>query len=147
MAKSKFYAVRVGRKPGVYSTWDECRKHVDGYPRAEYKSFGSEVDAVAYVGATNQSGASAPALAAKRGGAGGLGVYYVIARGRQTGIFERKWAEIQQLVDQYPNALFQKFSTREAAEEFLAEHQATDLPVAGGSPSCPPCGPRTTVAA
>jgi len=25
---NKFYAVRVGRTPGVYQTWDECESHV-----------------------------------------------------------------------------------------------------------------------
>ncbi len=37
--KKKFYAVRVGHKTGIYSTWEECKLQVDGYPKAEYKSF------------------------------------------------------------------------------------------------------------
>ena len=28
MAKVKFYAVAVGRKPGVYNTWSECQEQV-----------------------------------------------------------------------------------------------------------------------
>ena len=28
MAKVKFYAVAVGRKPGVYNTWGECQEQV-----------------------------------------------------------------------------------------------------------------------
>ena len=39
MAKKKFYAVQNGRVPGVYLTWDECKKQVDGYSGASYKSF------------------------------------------------------------------------------------------------------------
>ena len=35
----KFYAVRKGRKPGIYSTWSECEAQVKGFPKAEYKSF------------------------------------------------------------------------------------------------------------
>ena len=27
----KFYAVRVGRTPGIYLSWDECKKNVDGF--------------------------------------------------------------------------------------------------------------------
>ena len=38
MAK-KFYAVRKGRKTGIFTTWDECRAQVHGFPCAEYKSF------------------------------------------------------------------------------------------------------------
>ena len=35
----KYYAVRVGRQPGIYSSWDECKAQVNGYPNAKYKSF------------------------------------------------------------------------------------------------------------
>lgn len=38
MAK-KFYAVRKGRKEGVYSSWDECKAQIHGFSGAEYKSF------------------------------------------------------------------------------------------------------------
>ena len=36
---SKFYAVRVGRIPGIYRTWDECKKQVNGFSGAIFKSF------------------------------------------------------------------------------------------------------------
>lgn len=38
MAK-KFYAVRVGKKPGIYTSWNECKENVHGFGGAEYKSF------------------------------------------------------------------------------------------------------------
>lgn len=38
---AKYYAVKKGRIPGVYHTWDECKKQVDGYSGAVYKSFSS----------------------------------------------------------------------------------------------------------
>jgi ribonuclease HI len=38
---SKYYAVCVGRKPGIYLTWDECLKQVNKYPGAQYKKFNS----------------------------------------------------------------------------------------------------------
>lgn len=41
MAKAKFYGVRVGRVPGVYDNWDDCKAQVNGYQGAEYKSFKS----------------------------------------------------------------------------------------------------------
>ena len=44
MAK-KYYAVRVGKTPGIYLTWDDCKSMVDGYPGAKYKSFGSLAEA------------------------------------------------------------------------------------------------------
>ena len=39
MAKQKFYVVWKGRKTGIFLTWDECKKQVDAFAGAEYKSF------------------------------------------------------------------------------------------------------------
>ena len=40
MEKSKkYYAVKNGKVPGIYETWEECQKNVTGFQRAEYKSF------------------------------------------------------------------------------------------------------------
>lgn len=49
MAK-KYYAVRVGKTPGIYLTWDDCKDMVDGYPGAKYKSFPTIQEAEAFVG-------------------------------------------------------------------------------------------------
>jgi len=35
----KYYAVKKGRNPGVYTSWDSCLKEVKGYSGAIYKSF------------------------------------------------------------------------------------------------------------
>jgi len=35
----KFYVVWKGRKPGVYKDWNSCKKQVDAYAGAKYKSF------------------------------------------------------------------------------------------------------------
>ena len=32
----KYYAVKEGRVPGVYTTWAECEAQVKGYPGADY---------------------------------------------------------------------------------------------------------------
>lgn len=48
MAK-KYYAVRVGKTPGIYMTWDDCKAMVDGYPGAKYKSFGSLEEAENFI--------------------------------------------------------------------------------------------------
>lgn len=36
---SKIYAVRKGRVPGIYFTWDDCKAQTDGFPGAKFKSF------------------------------------------------------------------------------------------------------------
>ena len=45
----KFYAVRKGRKTGIFTTWDECRAQVHGFPCAEYKSFLTLEDAKTFM--------------------------------------------------------------------------------------------------
>lgn len=45
----KIYAVRKGRKPGLYHSWEDCKAQVHGYSGAEYKSFGDEKSAADYL--------------------------------------------------------------------------------------------------
>ncbi len=45
MAKKKYYVVWDGRETGVFDSWQSCKKQVDAYPGAVYKSFGSEQEA------------------------------------------------------------------------------------------------------
>ena len=47
---AKFYAVKEGKKPGIYMSWDECKEQVNGYSGAVYKSFTSEDEAKAFIG-------------------------------------------------------------------------------------------------
>ena len=47
MAK-KYYAVRTGRKTGVFMTWAECQKQVTGFSGAEFKSFSTMEEAQAF---------------------------------------------------------------------------------------------------
>jgi ribonuclease HI len=35
----KYYAVRIGREPGIYETWEECQAQTKGFPKAQFKSF------------------------------------------------------------------------------------------------------------
>ena len=49
----KYYAVKNGRKPGIYKTWDECKAMVDKFPGAVYKSFKTLGEAKEYFGDTD----------------------------------------------------------------------------------------------
>lgn len=53
MAK-KYYAVKAGRNPGVYDSWNACKEQVDGFSGAQYKSFKEKADAEAYAGVQEQ---------------------------------------------------------------------------------------------
>lgn len=45
----KYYAVRAGKRTGIFGTWEECRDSVHGYSGAVYKSFGTKEEADAYL--------------------------------------------------------------------------------------------------
>lgn len=46
---SKYYAVRVGRKTGVFDNWVDCKQQTVKYPKAEFKSFFSYQEALNYL--------------------------------------------------------------------------------------------------
>ncbi|MXV37368.1 ribonuclease H [Flavobacteriaceae bacterium Ap0902] len=37
--KQKYYVVWKGRKPGIYNNWKECKKQIEQFSGAQYKSF------------------------------------------------------------------------------------------------------------
>lgn len=53
MAK-KFYAVKIGKTPGVYETWAECQNQINGFSGAVYKGFATKQEALAFVGEDNE---------------------------------------------------------------------------------------------
>ncbi len=49
MAKKKYYAVKKGVLPGIYTTWPEAEAQVRGYPGAQFKGFASEEEAKSWM--------------------------------------------------------------------------------------------------
>ena len=47
---TSFYAVKVGRTPGVYINWDDALKQIDGFSGGVYKRFGNATQAYEFVG-------------------------------------------------------------------------------------------------
>mmetsp|Transcript_24258 Transcript_24258/g.27940 ORF Transcript_24258/g.27940 Transcript_24258/m.27940 type:complete len:109 (-) Transcript_24258:59-385(-) len=47
--KPSFYAVRVGRKPGIYLTWEDCKKQTDKFGGTQYKGFVTKDAAESYL--------------------------------------------------------------------------------------------------
>ena len=43
--KNNFYVVWQGKNPGIYSSWEECRKNVEGFAGAQYKGFETKEEA------------------------------------------------------------------------------------------------------
>jgi ATP-dependent DNA helicase PIF1 len=47
--KKLFYAVAIGRFPGIYETWDEVKEQVDGFSGCKHKKFKTLSEAEAYL--------------------------------------------------------------------------------------------------
>ena len=53
-AGRSFYAVREGRKPGIYSSWKECKNEVSGFANAIYKKFDTRKQAESFLADTTK---------------------------------------------------------------------------------------------
>lgn len=53
MAK-KYYAIKKGYKPGIYTSWPEAQKQVSGFSNAEFQSFPSKEEAENYLNPTEK---------------------------------------------------------------------------------------------
>lgn len=49
MAQKKYYAVKNGKKTGIFNTWDQCKEQVHGYSGAIYKSFTNKEQAEDFI--------------------------------------------------------------------------------------------------
>lgn len=47
--KSKYYAVSIGKTPGIYRSWKECQEQTTGISKALYKSFSNETEAMDFM--------------------------------------------------------------------------------------------------
>ena len=45
MAKQKYYVVWEGYQKGIFERWDDCKKAIDKYPNARYKSYDTRAEA------------------------------------------------------------------------------------------------------
>lgn len=50
-----YYVVRKGKTPGIYTSWAECKKEIEGFTGAEFRKFESQTEAQNYL-----NGAPAP---------------------------------------------------------------------------------------
>ena len=62
----KFYAVRKGRNPGIYLTWPDCQQQVKNFSCAQFKSFPSYEEALAWMQQGGAPAANAPSRQGSR---------------------------------------------------------------------------------
>ena len=53
MPKKNYYAVREGREPGIYSTWEKAKAQIDGFKNAVFRGFATENEARAFMQGTS----------------------------------------------------------------------------------------------
>ena len=46
MARNQFFVVWDGKEPGIYRSWEECKRQIHGYAGAKYKGFATEAEAI-----------------------------------------------------------------------------------------------------
>ncbi|KAF2023721.1 ribonuclease H-like protein, partial [Setomelanomma holmii] len=102
----KFYAVRKGRTPGIYYSWDDCKVQVDGIN----KSFPTLTEAESFMKGTNGS-ASKSSKSNK---------FYGVAVGHVPGVYTN-YASVQAQTKNCPGAKHKSFATREEAQAFVNE--------------------------
>jgi ribonuclease HI len=64
----KYYVVWKGRETGVFNDWSTCKKHIDHFPGARYKSFKTLNEAEAAYKGSSSVGASAQTAIKKKPG-------------------------------------------------------------------------------
>ena len=110
MAKKNYYAVKKGRKIGIYKTWEECKKQIDGFSGAEFKGFSTLNEAKDYIGnALKEDSSSKKQLKQK---------YYCVRKGLTPNIY-MSWEECQTQVKGFPNAEFESFTNLEDALSYM----------------------------
>ncbi|KAI9751484.1 MAG: hypothetical protein M1815_001101 [Lichina confinis] len=123
----KFYAVRVGYKPGVYYTWPDCLAQVKGFKKATYKSFTSFADAESFLAGIDPSldPNSSSFVQTK---------FYGVQRGRVPGVYTN-WPSAQQQIVGFTRPRHRGFATRAEAETFVKEGDVADVRTESPQPS------------
>ncbi|KAK2735298.1 hypothetical protein FQN57_001193 [Myotisia sp. PD_48] len=130
----KFYAVKVGFRPGVYNRWEECLTQVTGYKGAIFQSFPSLAEANAFLAGIK--------LISANGSTAQITKFYGIQKGRTPGVYT-DWTEAQDQIKGVRGPKFRKFATREEAEEYVRQGQEpADNTLLPGAPGLRPERPK-----
>ncbi|KAF2128740.1 ribonuclease H-like protein [Dothidotthia symphoricarpi CBS 119687] len=107
---TKFYAVKAGRIPGIYHSWEDCKRQVEG-TRSVYKSFSTLAEANAFINGNPSATSSSKAQNGKPG------KFYAVASGVVPGIYT-DWPTAQAQVETR-GAKYKSFATRQEAQTWF----------------------------
>lgn len=113
MAK-KYYAVKKGRKTGIFDTWTECKTQVSGYSGAVYKSFATKKEAHKYLYEGNENHVFVPKSSQEEYD----GTYYAVKEGFIPGIYLTEEECIEQ-TDGCPSIEYRIFHNCSEAAEWM----------------------------
>lgn len=129
MSKKNYYAVKVGRKIGIFKTWGECQCQVSEYPNAKFKGFATLTEAKAYMGnevikknkncKEKKTKKETYRFDSKKFSSETKG-YYVVRKGNEIGIFNT-WSECEEKVKGYSGADYKKVIGKTQALKYLEE--------------------------
>ncbi|KAK4133852.1 hypothetical protein BT67DRAFT_32547 [Trichocladium antarcticum] len=109
--EQKYYAVRAGHKPGIYTSWAICQQQISGFKGALFKSFLSYEDASAFA-----AGRDPPSTKT-----GKPARFYGVAVGRKPGVYT-DWPKAQEAIVGWKGPKYKKFDTRTEAEAFVRSY-------------------------
>ncbi len=107
----KVYAVKVGRKPGLYFTWKDCNEQITGYAGAKYKAFMNEEEALHFMDKEISNSIKSK--------------YYAVKIGKTPGIYT-SWADCQKQIFKYPCAQYKSFFNEVDALDYMEELEFGD---------------------
>ncbi|KAL6736920.1 hypothetical protein Aduo_007220 [Ancylostoma duodenale] len=127
----KYYAVARGYAVGVFTNYEDVKKHIEDYPQPLHKKFDKLDDAIAYFNKFfhgNQAKESeqekekpneeaTKKKASKEDKQDKPTTYYAVARGHTTGVFT-SWDECKKQTTGFKGAKFKKFDNEEEAKMF-----------------------------
>ncbi|KAH6617626.1 ribonuclease H-like domain-containing protein [Chaetomium tenue] len=108
-AEQKYYAVRAGFKPGVYTSWTICQQQITGFKGAQFKSFLTYEDASAFAAGREPASAMDGTKPPR---------FYGVAVGRKPGVYT-EWPAAQEAIIGWKGPKYKKFETRAEAEAFV----------------------------
>ncbi|KAF9633917.1 putative ribonuclease h protein [Lasiodiplodia theobromae] len=112
----KFYAVKDGRKPGVYANYNDCLEQVKGFKGAVFKSFPTAAEAEAFISGTAKNDKPEK--------------FYAVQSGRVPGVYT-DWPSAQKQVTGWTRPKYKAFPTRAEAEAFVKDGKKVGESVSG----------------
>lgn len=111
--KAKWYAVCKGYVIGLFNTWDECQRAINGFSGSIYKSFPTKSEAFKYFKEYADSN-----FAASR-------MIYAIRNGETPGIYE-DWESCCNNLGPIETAVFHGFYKKESAEKWIGKYSGSN---------------------